>query len=115
MPMKAYASYAEWKKDQSLKHRRLIGALERIIEGAAPDWERSVKWGQGCWIDEGAPQVYIHTEPDHIQLGFYAGATMKDPGELLVGSGKHVRHVKVRTPKDIAPQAFRALLQQLRR
>ncbi len=115
MPMKAYDSYASWKKDQSPKNRRLIGALERIVERVAPDWERFVKWGQGCWTDEGVPRVYLHAEPDHVQLGFYVGAKMKDPDELLVGSGKHVRHVKVRTAKDIDARAFEALIEQVRR
>lgn len=113
MPMKAYASYAEWKKDQSLKNKRLITALERIIEGAAPDWTRFVKWGQGCWVDDGVPKAFIHTEEDHVQLGFYAGSRMKDPDHLLVGQGKHVRHVKVRTPKDIDTGAFAALVREV--
>jgi hypothetical protein len=113
MPMKAYASYAEWKKDQSPRNRRLIGALERIVEGVAPDWQRSVKWGQGCWVDEGKPKVYLHAEPDHVQLGFYVGAKLKDPSKLLAGSGKYVRHVKVRTPKDIDAEAFEALIEQV--
>lgn len=112
--MKAYASYAEWKKDQSLKNRRLIGALERIIEGVSPEWQRFVKWGQGCWVNEGVPKVYLHTEPDHVQLGFYYGVKMKDPDKLLVGSAKHVRHVKVRTPKDIHAEQLEALIEQLR-
>lgn len=39
---------------------------------------------------------------------------MKDPDKLLVGSGKHVRHVKVRTPKDIHAEQLEALIEQLR-
>lgn len=113
MPMKAYTSYAEWKKDQSPRNKRLIGALERIVEEVAPEWTRFVKWGQGCWVDEGAPKVYIHTEEDHVQLGFYTGSRMKDPEGLLGGGGKHVRHVKVRSPKDIDAEALAALIAQV--
>lgn len=111
--MKAYASYAEWKKDQSAKNKRLVGALERLVEEVAPHFQKSVKWGQGCWIEGDAPKVYIHTEEDHVQFGFYRGSTMKDPDRLLVGSGKYVRHVKVRKPGDIDPDAFRALISQV--
>jgi hypothetical protein len=110
--MKAYASFAEWKQDQSAKNKRLIGALTRVIEGAAPHLVKIVKWGQGCWADEGAAKVFIHTEGDHVQLGFYSGSTMKDPQGLLVGKGKHVRHVKVRTASDIDPAAFAELIAQ---
>jgi hypothetical protein len=112
MPMKAYASFADWKKDQSPKHIRLIGALTQIIEATAPHLARAVKWGQGCWLDEGSPRVYIHAARDHVQLGFYRGSALKDPKHLLVGSGQYVRHVKVRTARDIDPAAFAALIAQ---
>lgn len=110
--MKAYESFADWKKDQSPKHVRLIGALTRIIEASAPHLTRAVKWGQGCWLDEGNPKIYIHAAKDHVQLGFYRGSSLKDPERLLVGSGSYVRHVKVRTGHDIDAATFRALIEQ---
>ncbi len=111
--MKAYATFADWKKDQSPKHVRLIGALSRIIDAKAPHLTRAAKWGQGCWLDEASPKVYIHAAKDHVQLGFYRGSSLKDPNHLLAGSGQYVRHVKVRTAGDIDAAAFRALIAQL--
>lgn len=35
VPMKAYGSSDDWKKDQSLKNKQLLGALERVV-GASP-------------------------------------------------------------------------------
>lgn len=112
--MKSYASYFEWKEDQSLENQRLITALERIVEGVAPHWTKTVKWGQGCFAEDGVHKVYIHAADDHVQLGFYAGAKMKDPKRLLVGSGKHVRHVKVRTARDVDAGALAALVTEVR-
>lgn len=111
--MKAYASFVEWKKDQSAGNKRLIGALTRVIDDAAPHFVKTVKWGQGCFAHDGAPKIYIHAEDDHVQLGFYAGSKMRDPQGLLVGSGKHVRHVKVRTARDIDRDAFAELIAQV--
>ena len=111
--MKTYASFAEWKKDQSPKNSRLINALERVIEAAAPHLSRAVKWGQGCWLEEGKPRIYIHAAKDHVQLGFYRGSSLKDPKHQLVGSGQYVRHVKVRTAGDIDGPAFEALIAQV--
>ena len=110
--MKAYASFAEWKKDQSPKNVRLIGALTRIIEAAAPHLLKTVKWGQGSWVDGGTPKVYIHAAKDHVQLGFYRGSALKDPKGLLVGGGQYVRHVKVRTAREIDPGALGALVRE---
>lgn len=111
--MKAYASFAEWKRDQSPKHRKLITALSKLVKATAPDFTPTVKWGQGCWVFEDSPKVYIHAEPDHLHFGFFAGSKLQDPEQLLVGKGKHVRHVKVFTAKDISPTGFMKLIEQV--
>jgi hypothetical protein len=69
--------------------------------------------GQGCWTLGDAPKVYIHTEPDHVQFGFYAGSRLEDPEGLLVGRGKYVRHVKVFTTEGIPQEALVAFLEQV--
>jgi hypothetical protein len=111
--MKAYASFNEWKRDQSTTNQRLISALSGLVKKIAPELAPTVKWGQGCWVLDDAPKVYIHAEPDHVQFGFYAGSKLEDPERLLVGGGKHVRHVKVFTTKDIPREALGSLLTQV--
>lgn len=111
--MKAYASFDDWKRDQSARNQKLISTLSGIVKKNAPQFTPTVKWGQGCWTLGDVPKVYIHAEPDHVQFGFYAGSRLKDPEGLLVGSGKHVRHVKVFTTKDIPREALAALLEQV--
>ena len=111
--MKAYASFAEWRADQSSENQKLIDALSELVEETAPAFEPGVKWGQGCWTLDGEPKVYIHTEPDHVQFGFYAGSTLKDPERLLVGKGKHVRHVKVFSEEEIPRKALIDFLKQV--
>ena len=113
--MKAYASFADWKRDQTAANQRRITALARIVTDTAPDFEPGVKWGQGCWTLDGKPQVYIHAEPDHVQFGFFAGARLDDPEGLLRGSGKYVRHVKVTSVAKIPRKALVALLRQAMR
>lgn len=111
--MKAYASFAEWKRDQSEANQRLIASLAAIVKKTAPDFTQTVKWGQGCWTQGPTPKIYIHAKPDHVQFGFYAGSKLKDPARLLVGSGQYVRHVKVSGTKDIQRDALVALIKQL--
>lgn len=111
--MKAYASFDEWKRDQSARNQTLITAISGLVKRTAPEFIPTVKWGQGCWTLADAPKVYVHAEPDHVQFGFYAGAKLKDPTKVLAGSGKHVRHVKVFTTKGMPRKALVALLQQV--
>jgi hypothetical protein len=112
--MKAYASFAAWKRDQSAKNQRVITALTGLVRQAAPGFTPTVKWGQGCWTLGDDPKIYFHAEPDHVQFGFYAGSTLKDPHRVLAGSGKFVRHVKVSAATGIPREALVALVAQTR-
>jgi hypothetical protein len=111
--MKSYASFAAWKRDQSPRNQKSITALSRLVKKTAPDFTPSVKWGQGCWIMDEVPRIFIHAEPDHVQFGFYAGSKLKDPESLLAGKGKFVRHTKVFTTNDIRTKALEKLIRQV--
>ena len=111
--MKAYASFADWKKDQSAKHRKLICQIERLVEDVAPHFTTSVKWGQGCWVDGATPKLYVHAEDDHLQFGFFNGSSLEDPHDRLVGSGKYVRHIKVRSTRDLDDPTVLPLVRQV--
>ena len=39
--------------------------------------------------------LYIAPYRAHVNLGFYRGAFLNDPGGLLEGRGKRLRHVKI--------------------
>lgn len=113
-PMKDYASFAEWKRDQSPENLRRINAIVRLVKQVAPEFTQTVKWGQGCFTHGDAHKAFIHAAADHVQFGFYVGSALHDPQRVLVGNGKHVRHVKVYATKDIPREALAALLQQVR-
>jgi len=50
-------------------------------------------------------------QTDDVNLGFYYGADLPDPEGLLQGTGKLLRHVKIREPKAIRSRALRRLLE----
>ena len=43
-----------------------------------------------------APFGYVNTFTAHANVGFFHGAALPDPAGLLEGSGKYMRHVKLR-------------------
>jgi hypothetical protein len=38
---------------------------------------------------------YVNAFRDHVNVGFFFGAFLKDPSRLLEGTGKRMRHVKL--------------------
>ena len=51
-------------------------------------------WPTAC-VDEAA-FAYVAAFSAHANVGFYFGAALPDPAGLLEGSGKRMRHVKLR-------------------
>ena len=43
-----------------------------------------------------APFGYVNVFTSHVNVGFFHGAALRDPARLLQGSGKFMRHVKLR-------------------
>ena len=43
-----------------------------------------------------APFGYVNVFTSHVNVGFFQGASLSDPARLLQGSGKFMRHVKLR-------------------
>ena len=54
---------------------------------------------------------YIGAFKAHVNLGFYYGAHLPDPAGLLEGTGKNLRHIKVRSTEEVQQPALRDLLQ----
>lgn len=101
MKMKAYATFDLWAEDQKSAYQKLIKTLRKLVKKKAPSLVESVKWGNGCWVGKERPVIYLYADKDHLQFGFFYGTALSDPKGRLIGKGKFVRHVKIRTPKDI--------------
>src|SRR5262245_11802183 len=42
---------------------------------------------------------YIGVSSNHVNLGFLRGSELPDPNGVLEGSGKQMRHIKIRRPE----------------
>ena len=50
--------------------------------------------------------AYVNAFTEHVNVGFFRGAELADPVGLLEGTGKYMRHVKVRPDGDIDARAL---------
>lgn len=58
----------------------------------------------------GAAFAYVNAFTTHAAIGFFHGASLPDPAALLEGSGKRMRHVKLRLGAEVDEQALTALI-----
>jgi hypothetical protein len=54
--------------------------------------------------------AYVNAFKAHVNVGFFHGASLKDPAHLLEGSGKRMRHVKLRWGEAVDEAALNALI-----
>jgi hypothetical protein len=57
-----------------------------------------------------APFAYVNAFSAHVNVGFFHGAFLKDPAGLLEGTGKRMRHVKLKPGTEIDASALTALI-----
>jgi len=55
--------------------------------------------------------AYVNVFTAHTNVGFFLGAWLDDPGSLLQGTGKRMRHVKLRPGREPDPIALRRLIE----
>ncbi len=90
--------------------------LRALILKIHPDVVEVVRLGDGAASYGIGPKkmseayCYIMPKESYVNLGFYYGVSLADPAELIEGTGKNLRHVKVRTMKDIRKPALRELI-----
>lgn len=53
---------------------------------------------------------YVNSFTAHVNVGFFRGADLADPAGLLEGTGKFMRHVKIRPDKKVDAAALTKLI-----
>ena len=54
--------------------------------------------------------AYVNAFSAHVNVGFFRGAELSDPAGLLDGTGKYMRHVKVRPGDDLDAASLEGLI-----
>ena len=57
-----------------------------------------------------APFGYVNVFRAHMNVGFYHGADLEDPSALLEGTGKRMRHLKLKPDAATGPAALSKLI-----
>jgi hypothetical protein len=95
---------------------RIARRLRAIIRDVDASTVETVRLGDNAATYGVGPRkmtdgyAYIMPMRGYINLGFYQGAVLADPKRLLEGTGKGLRHVKLRTLAEADRPPVRALV-----
>ncbi len=100
-------------KNNSVEAQQLVYDLRKLIRRLVPQAKEKIYKGWGV-IDYqlGNKRDFISIGPQkkYANLYFMHGVDLPDPGHLLEGSGKNMRHVKIRTAEDLKRKTLHALI-----
>jgi hypothetical protein len=54
--------------------------------------------------------AYVNAFSGHVNVGFFLGTSLKDPSNLLQGTGRFMRHVKIRPGQALDENALKQLV-----
>jgi hypothetical protein len=102
-------------KQFSPQLQKLARRVRQFVRSEMPGAVEQVKTGwHGVWYGTSAKMsdivVVIHMQDRYVNLEFARGASLHDPAKLLEGTGKNMRHVKIRDEKTLARPEFLALV-----
>ena len=95
----------------------LARQAKALLQNVMPDvvevaWPTQRIIGYGVGPKKMSEQFcYIAVFKQRINLGFYYGSDLPDPKNLLEGTGKSLRHVKISNPEQLADPALRHLVE----
>jgi hypothetical protein len=92
------------------ERRGLVDALRSIVKQTVPEVKETVKWGNITYMFCGENLAWIVIYSDHVDLGFFRGTELNS--KMLEGTGKNMRHIKMRTITDINQAGITMLLEK---
>ena len=85
-------------------------AVRTLVKKSAAGCEEYVNPWKIPSFDSNGPLCGFMTAKDHVICIFLRGTALSDPAKLLEGTGKSVRHVKLRTTADVRRPGLKKLI-----
>ena len=100
-----------WMLEQKEKLRAIAEHWFDVMRGCGDDVRETLHDGHPTACVEDAAFAYVNAFKTHVNIGFYQGAELADPEGLLEGTGKFMRHVKLRPEQDVNVSALMKLIE----
>jgi hypothetical protein len=108
------------KRDPSIEvwmqeHQGALGSIARrwfdVMRNCGDDVRELLHDGHPTACVGDAAFAYVNAFTAHVNVGFFRGAELADPHCLLEGTGKFMRHVKLRPDCAVDPVALSTLIE----
>ncbi len=110
--MASKRTFEDWLEGVEPRLRPLAVELRRMFLEAEPALRESIKWGNPCF-EKKLRVFYIASQGDrYVTLGLWQGALLPNPEGLIEGTGKRMRHVKIRSEEELEGTGVGRIIRQ---
>jgi len=112
-----HGTFAEALAESSEPVREIAVCLRDLIVSIYPEvvevpWPKQRIIGYGVGPKKMSEHFcYIGAHSKHVNLGFYYGADLPDPEGLFEGTGKKLRHIKLRGVAEVGSLAIQGAIE----
>ena len=100
-----------WMREHSDDLGSIAKRWFEVMRDCGDDVRELLHDGHPTACVDDAAFAYVNAFKAHVNVGFFCGAEIVDPGRLLEGTGKFMRHVKLRPDRDVDAKALRQLIE----
>jgi hypothetical protein len=105
------AKKSSYVRDDNPVVRKVVRALRSFVKGTVPGTRETVNaWGIPTFEAKN-PFCFYMVGKNHVTFGFHYATSLEDPQGLLEGTGKNIRHVKLRSLDELKQRGLRELVQ----
>ena len=102
---------AAWMRE----HSDALGAIAQrwfeVMRNCGDDVRELLHDGHPTACVGDAAFAYVNAFKAHVNVGFFRGTEIADPGGLLEGTGKFMRHVKLSPDREVDSVALTKLIE----
>lgn len=91
---------------------RIMEKIRELIHKEVPEVVENFKWSRPVFSTE-TDFAYFKTTKAYLTFGIFQFDKIKDHSQLLEGTGKDMRHIKIKKLEDLQPEVIKTWLHQL--
>jgi hypothetical protein len=80
--------------------QEILQTIRQLIHETVAQVTEEFKWGRPVFRTN-KDFAYLKTAKNYVTLGFFNFEKLRDPHNRLEGTGKEMRHIKIKTINDI--------------
>ena len=97
-------------RDENPALRAVVAGLKKVVKELVPGTKETVNaWCVPTFVAQN-PFAFYMVGKKHVTFGFPFATSLPDPEGLLEGTGKNMRHVKLRTSDDLEKKGLQELI-----